>query len=142
MRSIQAAAALWIATGLLRYLGSIEKTMAYYNGNHAFLGRLWVSGLRGVAALRGPGSRAAHLVTDLQGRSEEFAALWELQEVGLRPQEVKHFVHPEVGALDLHCQSLLDPATSHALLVYTAVPGSESHERLRLLSVIGTQMSH
>ena len=114
----------------------------YAEEDHAFLGRLWVSGLRGVAALRGPGSRAAQFITDLQARSEEFAALWELQEVGLRPQEVKHFVHPEVGALDLHCQSLLDPATSHALLVYTAVPGSESHERLRLLSVIGTQTLH
>ena len=46
-------------------------------------------------------------------------------------------MHPEVGALELHCQTLLDPDQSHPLLVYTAVPGSESYEKLQLLSVIG-----
>ncbi|MPY79421.1 MAG: DNA-binding protein [Actinophytocola sp.] len=53
--------------------------------------------------------------------------------------EVKHFVHPELGGLELTCQMLLDPGQSHSLLVYTAIPGSESHEKLQLLSVIGTQ---
>ena len=56
-----------------------------------------------------------------------------------REYEVKRFVHPEVGMLELNCQSLLDPDQSHRLLVYTAVPGTESHEKLRLLSVIGLQ---
>jgi hypothetical protein len=51
-------------------------------------------------------------------------------------------VHPELGALELTCQTLLDPGESHALLVYTAVPGSESHEKLRLLSVIGAHALH
>jgi hypothetical protein len=46
-------------------------------------------------------------------------------------------VHRELGALELECQTLLDPEQSHALLVYTAAPGSESAEKLRLLSVIG-----
>ena len=32
---------------------------------------------------------------------------------------------------------LLEPEQSHLLLVYTAVPGSESYEKLQLLSVIG-----
>ncbi len=36
-------------------------------------------------------------------------------------------------------QTLLDPDQSHLLLVYTATPGTESHDRLRLLSVIGAQ---
>ncbi len=49
---------------------------------------------------------------------------------------MKHFVHPELGSLELSCQSLLDPEQSHMLLVYTAAPGSESYEKLRLLSVI------
>ena len=39
--------------------------------------------------------------------------------------------------MELHCQTLLDPEQSHLLLVYTAVPGSESYEKLQLLSVIG-----
>ncbi|WP_181780820.1 helix-turn-helix transcriptional regulator [Pseudonocardia pini] len=114
----------------------------YAPEDHAFLSRLFTSGLRGVVTLRGPGSRAAHLADLLLARSEEFRTLWETHEVGLRPREVKTFVHPEVGRLELTCQTLLDPEQSHLLLVYTAVPGSESYERLRLLSVLGTQTLH
>ncbi len=50
---------------------------------------------------------------------------------------MKHFMHPEVGPLEFECQTLLEPEQSHLLLVYTAVPGSESYAKLRLLSVIG-----
>ena len=111
----------------------------YAPEDHHFLARLWVSGLRGVVTLRGPGSRAAHIADLLHSQSEEFRAVWNEHEVGIRPREVKHFVHPELGALDLTCQSLHDPSQSHALLVYTAIPGSESYEKLQLLSVIGAQ---
>lgn len=34
------AAGLWLATGLWRYLGGIEKDTTYYNGNHAFLTKM------------------------------------------------------------------------------------------------------
>ena len=100
---------------------------------------MWASGLREMATLRGPGSRAAELAELLLARSEEFRAVWNEHEVGLRPRQVKHFVHPELGVLELTCQTLLDPNQSHMLLVYTAAPGSESYEKLQLLSVIGTQ---
>ncbi|MGY1617165.1 helix-turn-helix transcriptional regulator [Geodermatophilus sp. SYSU D00691] len=109
----------------------------YAPEDHPFLSRLYASGLREVVALRGPGSRAARYVDLLLARSEEFRRIWEDHEVGLRPREVKRFVHPQVGALELHCQTLLDPDQSHRLLVYTAVPGSETAEKLRLLGVLG-----
>jgi hypothetical protein len=111
----------------------------YAPEDHPFLSRLWVSGLRGIATLRGRPSRAAHLVEVLLEQSAEFRTLWEHHEVGLRPREVKHFRHPELGALELACQTLIDPAQSHSLLVYTAEPGTESAEKLQLLSVIGAQ---
>ncbi|MDQ0402106.1 helix-turn-helix transcriptional regulator [Streptomyces sp. NPDC000349] len=111
----------------------------YAPEDHAFLSRMFASGLREVTALRGPGSRAAHYAELLLARSDEFRALWDKQEVGVRPHHVKRYSHPEVGALELNCQTLLDPDQSHRLLVYTAVPGSESHDRLRLLAVIGPQ---
>ncbi|MFC5824212.1 hypothetical protein [Nonomuraea insulae] len=57
-------------------------------------------------------------------------------EIGIRPHDVKHFNHPEVGALELTCQRLVDPGQAHSLLVYTATPGSESYEKLQVLSVI------
>lgn len=111
----------------------------YEPGEHAFLTRMYASGLREIATLRGPDSRAAHLADALLDRSEEFREVWRQHEIGVRPHRVKRFVHPEVGPLELNCQRLLDPDQAHSLLVYTADPGTESHEKLRLLSVIGPQ---
>ncbi|MDG4832329.1 helix-turn-helix transcriptional regulator [Solwaraspora sp. WMMD1047] len=109
----------------------------YAPEDHAFLSRMFTSGLRENVTLRGPGSRAAQLADLLLPQSEEFRELWNDHQVGIHPNEVKRFVHPEVGPLELNCQTLLDPIQSHALLVYTAAPGSESYEKLQLLSVIG-----
>lgn len=109
----------------------------YAPEDHAYLSRVFAAGLREVVGRRGPGSRAAALADDLVTRSAEFRTLWAAHEVGVRPAQIKRFVHPSVGALDLHCQTLLDTETGHALLVYTAMPGSESADKLRLLAVIG-----
>ncbi|MFB4197440.1 helix-turn-helix transcriptional regulator [Streptomyces carpaticus] len=114
----------------------------YAPEDHPFLTRMFASGLRELATLRGPGSRAAHFAELLLDRSEEFRAVWDTHEVGVRPDEVKHFVHPELGPLELNCQRLIDPDQSHSLLVYTAVPGSESHEKLQLLSVLATRTAY
>ena len=105
--------------------------------DHAFLGRMFTAGLRETLAVRGPGSAADRMAASLMERSEEFRSIWRDQEVGIRPNEVKHFAHPEVGLLELYCQRLIDPDHGHTLLVYTAAPASESYEKLQLLSVIG-----
>ncbi|GGK93006.1 transcriptional regulator with XRE-family HTH domain [Curtobacterium luteum] len=120
----------WFTDPAARALHPVEE--------HAFLSRMYTSGLRHVLALRGPGSRAAVLAEDLLARSEEFRELWARHEVGVRPAEEKHYVHPEVGPLTLQCQVLQDTDRAQHLLVYTAEPGSESADRLRLLAVIGT----
>ncbi|MGI5237844.1 helix-turn-helix transcriptional regulator [Dactylosporangium sp. CA-139066] len=112
----------------------------YHPDDHALHSRVFASGLRHTVTLRGPDSWAAHLQRLLLARSEEFRAVWNEHEVGVRYQHVKRFIHPEVGLLELTCQALLDPDQSHSLLVYTAVPGSESHEKLQLLSVIGSRL--
>jgi transcriptional regulator with XRE-family HTH domain len=109
----------------------------YAPDEHEFLARLWASGLREIVTRRGPSSRAARIVAELGARSAEFRDVWARGEVGVRPRSSKRFVHRELGALELECQTLLDPEQSHALLVYTAAPGSECAEKLRLLSVIG-----
>ncbi|MCP2330572.1 Helix-turn-helix domain-containing protein [Actinoalloteichus cyanogriseus DSM 43889] len=111
----------------------------YHPDDHALHSRVFASGLRAMVTLRGPGSRAAHLMELLLARSAEFRAVWDEHEIGIHYNGVKRYAHPEVGALELTCQILLDPDQSHRLLVYTAAPGSESHEKLRLLSVLGPQ---
>ncbi|CDO10416.1 putative DNA-binding protein [Mycolicibacterium cosmeticum] len=105
--------------------------------DHEFYSRMYVSGLRAVLARRGPGSKAAGLAELLSAESDEFRMLWDAHEIGIKPREIKRYRHPEVGRLELNCQVLLDPEESHSLLVYTAAPGSESYEKLQLLSVIG-----
>ncbi|GAA1548282.1 helix-turn-helix transcriptional regulator [Dactylosporangium maewongense] len=109
----------------------------YHPDDHALHSRVFASGLRARVTLRGPDSYAAHLQRLLLERSEEFRAVWDEHEIGVNYSHVKRFIHPEVGLLELTCQALLDPDQSHSLLVYTAVPGSESHEKLQLLAVIG-----
>ncbi|AEV85213.1 XRE family transcriptional regulator [Actinoplanes sp. SE50] len=111
----------------------------YHPDDHRLHSRVFASGLRQVATLRGPGSRAAQLQQQLLDGCAEFREVWNEHEIGIRYQHVKRFVHPEVGGLELTCQALLDPEQGHSLLVYTAVPGSDSHQKLALLSVIGTQ---
>ncbi|WP_423464816.1 helix-turn-helix transcriptional regulator [Promicromonospora sp. MS192] len=117
----------WFTDPATRHLYAAE--------DHPLLTRVFAAGLRQVAALRGPGSRAAHFVDLLLAQSEEFRQVWEKHEVAVPPL-VKRFVHPEVGTLELHYQSLMDPERSHRLSVYTAVPGSESHQKLQRLIAI------
>lgn len=105
--------------------------------DHQFYSRMYVSGLRSVLAVRGPESRAARLEQMLSARSDQFRVLWNEHEVGVVPNDVKRFEHPVVGSLELNCQMLLDPKQATSLLVYTAMPGSESYEKLQLLSVLG-----
>ena len=104
---------------------------------HEFHGRVLVSGLRRVVGVRGPGSRAARLADLLLKQSEEFRGLWERQEIGLAFDDVKNYVSPAVGRIRVNCQRLHDPGQSHVLLVFTAEPGSEDAEKLRLLSTVG-----
>jgi transcriptional regulator with XRE-family HTH domain len=110
---------------------------AYPDDERAVLSRVYAAGLRELVALRGSGSRAAELAQALQGNAE-FRSAWERQEVGVALPDVKRFHHPTVGALELACQTLVDPEQSHRLLVYTAEPGSVSHDRLQLLAVVGS----
>ncbi len=122
-----------------RWFTSSAARERYAPEDHALLSRVYAAGLREVVARRGPGSRAARYVELLRAESEEFAALWASHEVGVRPGPVKRFLHPEVGRIELTCQTLVDPDQSHLLLVYTAAPGTESYDKLQLLGVIGAQ---
>jgi len=122
-----------------RWFTDLSARAPYPPDEQAMLSRVYASGLRGLTTLRGPGSRAAQIAELLLDQSEEFATVWAAHEVSLQPPEIKRFAHPEVGMLELNCQTLLDPEQSHRLLVYTAAPGSDSYDKLQLLAVIGAQ---
>ncbi|WP_210572032.1 helix-turn-helix transcriptional regulator [Streptomyces sp. GESEQ-4] len=104
--------------------------------DHAEQSRLMVADLHSAYSRDGRDSRAAGLVDALNRECPEFAAIWRERPV-LRPYcAPKRFHHPQVGALELHCQTLVDPDQSQRLVVYTAAPGTESHTNLRLLSLL------
>ncbi|MEU4397721.1 helix-turn-helix transcriptional regulator [Micromonospora orduensis] len=108
--------------------------------DHETQSRLLVAHLHAAYTRDGRASRAAAIVDDLLAVSPEFARLWREHPVPGGYCPPKRFLHPQVGPLELHCQTLVDPDQSQTLLVFTAVPGSESDEKLRLLAVIGGQL--
>jgi transcriptional regulator with XRE-family HTH domain len=110
----------------------------YLDEDHDIHSRTNVALLRAAVTRDGPESDAADLADVLRRTSEEFADLWERHEVGLRWSDTKRFVHPQVGRLDIYCQLLLDPDQGQSLLIFTATPGTESYEKLALLTVLGT----
>lgn len=113
---------------------------AYLAEDHDRLSRVFTAEIRALHARHGPRSPAAAIVAELLVGSPEFAALWENHEVGGATHVLdKRVQHPEVGVIELQCQTLVDPSVGQTLLVYTATPGSESQEKLRLLAVIGSE---
>ncbi len=123
-----------------RWFTDLASRELYPACDYAASSRIQASLLRESLMRYGDGSFTAEVVAALIDQSDEFQAVWDLQEVGLRFPPEKHLDHPEVGGLDLYCQTLLDGASGQTLLVFTAAPGSESHDRLALLSVVGGQL--
>ncbi|MGK5740617.1 helix-turn-helix transcriptional regulator [Micromonospora sp. URMC 103] len=124
-----------------RWFTDPETRQRYVSEDHATWSRLIAAHLHAAYTRDGAGSRAAELVDGLLAASPEFAALWREHPVAGTFCPPKRFQHPRVGRLELHCQVLVDPDQSQTLLVYTAVPGTDSHEKLALLSVVGDQMA-
>lgn len=122
-----------------RWFTDPASRLVYPEDDHPRHSRFFTAILREAYARQGAGSPAAGIVDALLGASEEFGPLWRTHEVGLRRTESKRIRHPAVGTLDLHCQTLHDPDQGQTLLVYTATPGSESYEKLQLLSSLGAR---
>ena len=91
--------------------------------------------MRGILARDTTDERALDLVEQLQRHSPEFAELWAEHEIAVNFSERKRLVHPGLGLLELWCQVLINADEGQVLLVYTATPGTESHDKLRLLGL-------
>jgi hypothetical protein len=122
-----------------RWFTAPSSREVYLREDHPRHGRTFAAQLRGAATAQGPRSPAAALAQRLIAVSPEFAEVWREHEIGLRYLEEKRFTHPEVGRIDLFCQTLLDPDRQQSLLVFTATPGTESYHKLQLLAVVGAQ---
>ncbi|MCV2395400.1 helix-turn-helix transcriptional regulator [Actinotalea sp. M2MS4P-6] len=94
-----------------------------------------VASLRTVAG-RSPFDRSiTDLVGELSTRSEEFRTRWARHDVRLHIEGIKRIHHPVVGLLELEYNVLALPADDGLnLTAYTAAPGSDTEEKLRLLA--------
>ncbi len=111
----------------------------YPEADHALQSRTQAAGLRAALTAGGNDTRAADIVRRLQECSPEFVRVWEQHEVAVRFVDHKTIVHPELGGIELDCQVLFTENRAQVLLIFTAVPGTEGYEKLRVLSVIGHQ---
>ena len=111
----------------------------YAAEEHEHQSRVFVADLRAVTANRAGDPGTKQLITTLVDVSDEFAALWSMQEVAVRRHDRKRLVHPALGVIDVTCLSLLSEDGSQRLLWFTPSPDSDAREKLELLSVIGDQ---
>ncbi|MGJ6960627.1 helix-turn-helix transcriptional regulator [Streptosporangium sp. G11] len=98
-----------------------------------------VADLRSATARYPSDTGLRSLVTDLRSVSPRFAELWDTHVVGAHESARKTVHHPEVGPLTLDCDVLTVPGSDLRIIVYSAAPGTEAADKLKLLSVIGTQ---
>ena len=111
----------------------------YPGDDHDMHGRAFTADLRSAVARHGPRSRADALAQRLLEVSPEFALLWSEHEITVPRGHRKRIRTAELGVLEVYCQMLYDLDQDQALLIFTATPGSDSHDKLQLLSVIGAQ---
>jgi len=108
-------------------------------GEQATLDRALVATLRDAVARYPDDPAPRRLVAQLRARSTEFAELWALRQMEALHPKCKRFEHPELGLLELDCDSLHVPGEDQTLIVYSASEGSREAEALALLRVLGTQ---
>jgi transcriptional regulator with XRE-family HTH domain len=124
---------------IYRWFTSPAERLRYPEYDRDRRSRAQVANLRSAYGSMGPRSRAGEMVRALQKASPEFAELWERHEVARRFEDHKVLVHPELGPIELDCQVLFTEDQSMALLVLTAPPRTEGHEKLQLLAVLGQE---
>jgi len=94
-----------------------------------------VAALRLYAGQRPDDPELSRLIGDLSIHSPEFVRWWSGHDVRSRSHGVKHYRHPQLGEVTVHCEALEFPSDGRQrLCIYTAEPGSPSDTALRLLA--------
>ncbi|MFD3617493.1 helix-turn-helix transcriptional regulator [Streptomyces sp. NPDC058676] len=126
------------SSGYYRWFMDPTERLVYPEETHESHGRAQAARLRAALTAGSDTPRAARILAELQEHSPEFVRMWELQEVA-RYGDCKTILHPELGRIDVDAQLLYTENRAQTLVVLTTRPGTESHSKLELLSVIGHQ---
>jgi transcriptional regulator with XRE-family HTH domain len=125
---------------LWRYFTGQQARVVRTAEEEARFGQSAVADLRSATARYPDDEGLRQLVADLRAASPRFATLWESGIVGTHREAHKTFDHPDVGLITVDCDVLTVDGSDLRIVAYTAPAGSEAAEKLRLLSVIGTQV--
>jgi transcriptional regulator with XRE-family HTH domain len=101
--------------------------------------RIRVADLRATWSRRSGDADVKQLVDALLATGPEFTEIWERHEVGLRHPETKRLVHPQVGVLEVDCETMATAEEGQLLVILGAAPGTEAYGKLQLLGVVGEQ---
>ncbi|MEU1446234.1 helix-turn-helix transcriptional regulator [Streptomyces mirabilis] len=126
------------SSGYYRWFMDPAERLVYPEETHESHGRAQAARLRAALTAGSDTPRAARILAELREHSPEFVHMWELQEVA-RYGDCKTILHPELGRIDVDAQLLYTENRAQTLVVLTTRPGTESHSKLELLSVIGHQ---
>ncbi len=128
-------------SGMSRYLAyrwftDPAQRAIYPPEDHALRGRVFTAELR-AAYTADPQGRAGEIVAALLQASPEFSEVWRRHEIDVtHHHDLKRYLHPELGELEMYAQLLVDPDAAQELLVFSATPGSPSHEKLQRLTAV------
>lgn len=98
-----------------------------------------VADLRAATARYPADAGLRSLIRELRRTATSFARLWDTGIVGVHETDSKTIHHPEIGPIEVDCDVLTVPGSDLRIVAYTAAPGSEAADKLKLLDVIGTQ---
>ncbi|MFG6402158.1 MULTISPECIES: helix-turn-helix transcriptional regulator [unclassified Microbacterium] len=98
-----------------------------------------VADLRAAVGRYPDDAALSSLVAQLRAASADFERRWAVSGVAEHRSSRKTITRTPAGAITIDCDVLSVPGSDLRIVVYTAVPGSEDHERLELLRVMGLQ---
>ncbi|MFG6444269.1 helix-turn-helix transcriptional regulator [Microbacterium sp. P06] len=98
-----------------------------------------VADLRSAVGRYPDDAALTQLVSSLRSASPEFERRWKTARVAEHRSSRKTITGTPVGPITIDCDTLSVPGSDLRIVVYTAVPGSEDHDKLELLRVMGTQ---
>jgi len=98
-----------------------------------------VADLRAASARYPQDTGLRDLVAGLRAASPRFAQLWDGRDVGTHERDRKTVHHPELGPVTVDCDVLTTVGSDLRVVAFTAPPGSQDADKLRLLAVLGTQ---
>jgi transcriptional regulator with XRE-family HTH domain len=93
----------------------------------------WAVGWVRDYAGHNPNPSLAAVIDEIAAKSQRFQTLWSRHEIRHESTGVIEVAHPSVGPIELNYQHMLLPGTDHVLVVYWALPASDSALALQRL---------